>query len=94
MEIRVNIPEELSNYIQFLFIDCDSALKLLKFLTSQDTTKIEWINHYTNIYQEKSNKLEIAKSESVNQFCPIGLKVYEYEFDFENHQIIYKNREI
>lgn len=94
MEIRVNIPEDLSNYIQFLFIDCDSTLRLLKFLTSQDNTKIEWIEHYTNLYQEKSNILEIAKSESVNQFCPIGLKTYEYEFDFENYQIIYKNREI
>ena len=89
MEKRIKINETVNVYIEALFFEYNALQNILRYLSSQDDVKHEYIDRY---FQEAKNKyieLELAKQEVAEQYKPNDMLVKKYTFDFDNCEIVY-----
>lgn len=87
-KIVVNIPSEVSTYVQKLFYEYNAYLNILSYISNECKSK-EYFDDYMKDSIQKSVELEIAKSNVSNQYKPEG-NMIGYLFDFENETIIYE----
>lgn len=93
MDKRIKIHENVSNYVEKLFFEYNATINILKYLTAQDNTKLEYIEKYFKIAEEKYIELELAKKEISEQYRPQNMFVQRYSFDFDNCEIVYAGGE-
>lgn len=89
MEKRIKIDEGVSNYIEKLFFEYNAVNNILRYLTSQDDVKQEYLDRYFKDAEQKNIKLELAKKEISKQCQPKDMCVNRYYFDFDNCEIVY-----
>jgi hypothetical protein len=87
-KVVVNIPSEVSIYIQKLFYEYNAYLNILAHLANECKSK-DYFDEYMKDSVQKNIELEIAKSSVSNQYKPEG-DILSYLFDFENATIIYE----
>lgn len=89
--MTVEIPNEVSTYVERCWFEWDSVMKVLNYITHKHSLD-EHIEYYTKLVAEKNFILEQAKKEAIRN-CLTGLdpnKMYKYDFDFDNSSIIYE----
>lgn len=86
-KIVVNIPEELSLYVEKLFYEHNSYLNIVKFLIDNNKPK-EYIDSYMEQAVQKDIELEIAKRDVSSKYTP-NAPVKNYTFDFYNSTLIF-----
>ena len=89
MEKRVKITEGINNYIEKLFFEYNAIQNILRYLTSQDDVKSEYLDRYFEDAKIKNVELELAKQEVSKQYQPKNMYVHKYTFDFDNCEIVY-----
>ena len=87
-KVIVNIPSEVSIYIQKLFYEYNTYLNILTHLVNECKSK-DYFDEYMKDNIQKGVELEIAKSNVSNQYKPEG-NILNYSFDFDNETIIYE----
>lgn len=81
--IKVEIPNEVNNYIEALFVKDNYLKGLLFLLLSQEDIKEEDIDYYLQKTIISSIELEIAKEDMYYTFCP-DPSYKNFYMDFEN----------
>ena len=89
-ECRVNITSDESTQIELLFYRYNAYLAILSRLNLPDNSEIldKKITETAEIYI----LLEQLKAQLDNKYHPTGHWT-SYEFDFINHQMVYRNEE-
>jgi len=89
-ELRIDIPVETSEKIEFLFSQYNAYLAILEYLA-----RVGSLNESNKFFDDKWNeavqiyiKLAREKAKADNQFHP-DEEFNTYHFDFINHQLVY-----
>lgn len=88
MEKRVKITNDLSIYVERLFFEYNSSIKILRYLASQDDVKQEYLDKYFEEAKNIDMELELAKKEISDKYKPEGC-CQSYYFDFDACEIVY-----
>ena len=88
----ITIPQTSSDYVEKLFFEYNATMNILKYLTTQEGVKPEYIAQYTEDAKNKYAELEIAKREISNEYSPYPDKKFNYTFDFDHSAIIYEEQ--
>ena len=89
MEKRIKITEGLSNYVEKLYFEYNALQNILRYLSSQDDVKQEYLNRYFEEAKQKNMELELAKKEISDKYRPKYMHTCRYSFDFDNTEIVY-----
>lgn len=93
-EVKVKIPNEISDYVEMLFFEYNQEMKILSYLAAQPNTKKEHLDAYYAEAKEKGVALEMAKENAKEQYRPCEAdKIMCYQFDFINGEIIFRINE-
>lgn len=93
MEKRIKITESLSNYIEKLHFEYNSMQNILRYLSSQESVKREYLDKYFEEAKQKNIELELAKKEVSQVYMPKDICACRYSFDFDNCEIVYNGGE-
>lgn len=88
-KVSVNIERNEAAYLERLYFEHQATLSILRYLTSQDGIKEEYIDRYTKDHNEKFTTFEIAKQEILDKYLPEGMGKYNYFIDFDRARIDY-----
>lgn len=88
-QIRVNISHEDSSLIERLFYEYNAAKDIISYLMQQENINESYLQQYINIAERRFVELEMQKSEVDRHYRPPALRATNYEFDFENEDLIY-----
>lgn len=88
-KVSVNIERNEAAYLERLYFEYQATLSILRYLTSQDGIKEEYIDRYTKDHNEKFTTFEIAKQEVLDKYLPEGMEKYNYFIDFDRARIDY-----
>lgn len=88
-KIVVNIRKEEANYLERLYFEYQAALSIIRYLTTQDGIKEEYLERYTKSHDEKFTAFEIAKQDILNEYRPEGVEKYNYFIDFDKATVEY-----
>lgn len=87
----VEIPYEDSIAVERLFYEWNSGRSNIAFLMKDSEITPEMLTKYIQIVDEKFMELEKLKKHLTTQYQPTDIEGdNEYEFDFDNHAILYK----
>lgn len=88
----IEIPEELSTYIELLHYEVNALQDLLvRIATSQDTIPESLSNHWTNRYIEKYMEYDLAKQNLEKKYVIPTLEENEkvnWSLNFESHEVV------
>lgn len=88
-KISVIMAHDEAAYLERLYFEYQATLSILRYLTSQDGIKDEYIDRYTKDHNEKFTAFEIAKKEILDKYLPEGMEKYNYFIDFDRARIDY-----
>lgn len=87
----VNIPTELSDWIEKLFFEYNARLNVFKFLIKDNDIEQNILDKYQKEIENKYTELELAKKQVSEQFKPYDFNnSYIYNFNFDENTIIYE----
>lgn len=87
----VNIPIELSDWIEKLFFEYNARLNVFKFLIKDNDIEQNILDKYQKEIENKYTELELAKKQVSEQFKPHDFNdSYIYNFNFDENTIIYE----
>ena len=69
-----------------------ASLNILRYLTSQDGTKEEYLDRYNKSYEEKYTAFELAKQDVLDKYRPEGMEEYNYFIDFDRAKVEYTEK--
>ena len=94
MNKSIEIPYEDSIAVERLFYEWNSGRANIAFLMKDSEIDDKVLSKYIHIVDEKFAELEMLKRRLSKQYEPADLPVdHEYEFDFDNHAIIYRYKD-
>ena len=92
-EIKVQLTNKESTYIERLWYEYNASLNILRFLMSQDTVLEQHLQKYLDSSEAKYAELEMAKDSVSKAHKPEGITgEYDYRFDFDEECLIYKEK--
>lgn len=87
----INIPTELSDWIEKLFFEYNARLNVFKFLIKDNDIEQDILDKYQKEIENKYTELELAKKQVSEQFKPDNfIDSYIYNFNFDENTIIYE----
>ncbi len=94
MNKSVEIPYEDSVAVERLFYEWNSGRANIAFLMKDSEIDDKVLSKYIHTVDEKFAELEMLKRRLTKQYEPADLPAdHEYEFDFDNHAIVYKYKD-
>ena len=92
-EIKVQLTNEESTYIERLWYEYNASLNILRFLMSQETVLEQHLKKYLDCSEAKFTELEIAKDTMSKAHKPEDITgAYDYQFDFDDECLIYREK--
>lgn len=91
-KVSVTIEYGEAMYLERLYFECMAALNILRYLTSQDGTKEEYLDRYNKSYEEKNTAFELAKQDILDKYKPEGMEEYNYFIDFDRARVEYTEK--
>ena len=88
-KIAVVIQNEEAAYLERLWFEYQAALSIIRYLTTQDGVKEEYLDRYTKAHDEKFATFEISKQEVLDKYKPEGVEKYNYFIDFNKAEVTY-----
>lgn len=90
-EIRVKLDHEDCSVIERGWYEYNASKDIIGYLMSQDKVDEKYLQQYINITECRYVELELKKRAVDLKYRPKDLrnKVANYEFDFENEELIY-----
>ena len=94
MDKKVSITIEYGEamYLERLYFEYMASLNILRYLTSQDGTKEEYLDRYNKSYEEKYTAFELAKQGVLDKYRPEGMEEYNYFIDFDRAKVEYTKK--
>lgn len=94
MDKKVSITIEYGEamYLERLYFEYMASLNILRYLTSQDGTKEEYLDRYNKSYEEKYTAFELAKQDVLDKYKPEGMEEYNYFIDFDRARVEYTEK--
>ena len=94
MDKKVSITIEYNEamYLERLYFEYMASLNILRYLTSQEGTKEEYLDRYNKSYEEKYTAFELAKQDVLDKYRPEGMEKYNYFIDFDRAKVEYTEK--
>lgn len=91
-KVSVTIEYGEAMYLERLYFECMATLNILRYLTSQDGTKEEYLDRYDKSYEEKNTAFELTKQDILDKYKPEGMEEYNYFIDFDRARVEYTEK--
>ena len=91
-KVSVTIEYGEAMYLERLYFEYMASLNILRYLTSQDGTKEEYLDRYNKSYEEKYTAFELAKQDVLDKYKPEGMEKYTYFIDFDRAKVEYTEK--
>ena len=91
-KVSVTIEYGEAMYLERLYFEYMASLNILKYLTSQDGTKEEYLDRYNKSYEEKYTAFKLAKQDVLDKYRPEGMEEYNYFIDFDRAKVEYTEK--
>lgn len=91
-KVSVTIEYGEAMYLERLYFECMATLNILRYLTSQDGTKEEYLDRYNKSYEEKNTAFELTKQDILDKYKPEGMEEYNYFIDFDRARVEYTEK--
>ena len=88
-QIKVKLIHEDCALIERLFYEYNASKDIICFLMQQDSVNETYLQQYINIAEKRFTELEMNKKAVDKHYRPEGIGAANYEFDFENEELIY-----
>lgn len=87
---KINVPEDLSSYIESLHYEVNARSSLLTFAMSKGMGETDAFKKYHDEYREFFMKYEVAKQELYDNFIKKDWhgKNVDWSLDFGSHAIV------
>ena len=91
-KVSVTIEYGEAMYLERLYFEYMASLNILRYLTSQDGTKEEYLDRYNKSYEEKNTAFELTKQDILDKYKPEGMEEYNYFIDFDRAKVEYTEK--
>ena len=91
-KVSVTIEYGEAMYLERLYFEYMASLNILRYLTSQEGTKEEYLDRYNKSYKEKYTVFELAKQDVLDKYRPEGMEEYNYFIDFDRAKVEYAEK--
>lgn len=91
-KVSVTIEYGEAMYLERLYFECMATLNILRYLTSQDGTREEYLDRYNKSYEEKNTAFELTKQDILDKYKPEGMEEYNYFIDFDMARVEYTEK--
>ena len=91
-KVSVTIEYGEAMYLERLYFEYMASLNILRYLTSQDGTKEEYLDRYNKSYEEKYTAFELTKQDVLDKYRPEGMEEYNYFIDFDRAKVEYTEK--
>ena len=91
-KVSVTIEYGEAMYLERLYFEYMASLNILRYLTSQEGTKEEYLDRYNKSYEEKYTAFELAKQDVLDKYRPEGMEKYNYFIDFDRAKVEYTEK--